>query len=150
MKYSVDHKLPRLAFLLGLSGLLPQILAAAISLHPPHAAFGQFVAFLYAALILSFLGGLWWGIAAASPAAPRWLYLVSVVPSLVALGAGLLWIARSGTPEQSLRIVGAALLIAPLVDWQLDRLHLVPKGWFAMRVILSAGLGLLTLVLALR
>ena len=60
----MDHKLPRFAFLLGISGLLPQMLAVAITLHPPHIAFGQFAAFLYAALILSFLGGLWWGIAA--------------------------------------------------------------------------------------
>ena len=58
----MDHKLSRVAFLLGLSGLIPQMLAAAITLHPPHAAFGQFAAFLYAALIFSFLGGLWWAI----------------------------------------------------------------------------------------
>jgi Protein of unknown function (DUF3429) len=146
----MDHKLPRLAFLLGLSGLLPQIMAAAITLHPPHAAFGQFAAFLYAALIFSFLGGLWWGIAAVNPAAPRWLYLAAVVPTLVAFGAGLLWIARTGSPAQSLMVVGAGLLLAPLVDWQLSRRRLVPEGWLKMRVILSAGLGILTLLLAAR
>ncbi len=144
----MDHKLPRLAFLLGLSGLLPQIMAAAIMLHPPHAAFGQFAAFLYAALIFSFLGGLWWGIAAVNPAAPRWLYLAAVLPTLIAFGAGLLWIARTGSPSQSLMIVGAGLFLAPLVDWQLDRQHLVPKGWLTMRLILSFGLGVLTILLA--
>ncbi len=146
----MNHKLPRLAFLLGLSGLLPQMMAAAISLHPPHAAFGQFAAFLYAALIFSFLGGLWWGIAAVNPAAPRWLYFVAVVPTLIAFSAGLLWIARTGSPAQSLMVVGLGLLLAPLVDWQLDRRRLVPKRWLKMRGILSVGLGILTLLLATR
>jgi hypothetical protein len=145
----MEHKLPRVAFLLGLSGLIPQMLAAAITLHPPHAAFGQFAAFLYAALIFSFLGGLWWGIAAVNAAAPRWLYGVAVMPSLIAFGAGLLWIVRTGSPSQSLVIVGLGLLFAPLVDWQLDRRQLVPKGWLTMRVILSAGLGTLTLLAAI-
>jgi Protein of unknown function (DUF3429) len=144
----MEHKLPRLAFLLGISGLVPQILAAAITLHPPHAAFGQFAAFLYAALIFSFLGGLWWGIAAVNQAAPRWLYLVSVIPTLIAFGAGLLWIARTGSPAQSLIVVGWGLLLAPLVDWQLSQRALVPKGWLRMRLILSIGLGVLTLLVA--
>jgi hypothetical protein len=144
----MDHKLPRVAFLLGLSGLLPQLLAAAVSLHPPHAAFGQFAAFLYGALILSFLGGLWWGIAAANPNASRWLYGVAVLPSLIAFAAGLLWIARTGSPGQSLLAVGLALFAAPFVDWQLDRRAMVPKGWLSMRVILSTGLGVLTLLIA--
>jgi Protein of unknown function (DUF3429) len=143
----MDYKLPRLAFLLGLSGLLPQILFAAIILHPPHAALGQFAAFLYAALIFS--GGLWWGVAAANRDAPRWLYVVAVVPSLIALGAGLLWIVRTGSPAQSLIIVGVGLLFAPLVDGQLGRRRLVPTGWLTMRIILSAGLGILTLLVAL-
>jgi uncharacterized membrane protein YfhO len=144
----MEHKLPRVAFLLGLSGLLPQLLAGAVSLHPPHAAFGQFAAFLYAALILSFLGGLWWGVAAPNPNASRWLYVVAVMPSLVAFAAGLLWIIRTGSPGQSLLIVGFGLLFAPLVDWQLDQRGMVPKGWLPMRIILSTGLGVITLLLA--
>ncbi len=144
----MDQKLPRFAFLLGISGLVPQMLAVAITLHPPHVAFGQFAAFLYGALILSFLGGLWWGVAAVNQSAPRWLYLVGVVPSLVAFAAGLLWIMRSGSPDQALTIVGAGLLLASIVDRELSRRGLVPKGWLAMRVTLSAGLGILTLLAA--
>lgn len=146
----MNHKLPRFAFFLGLLGLVPQLLAGAISLHPPHAAFGQFAAFLYGALILSFLGGLWWGIAATNPAGSRWLYVAAVLPSLIAFGAGLLWIARTGSPGQSLMIVGLTLLGTPLIDWQLDRRGMVPTGYLAMRVILSTGLGVLTLLLALK
>jgi Protein of unknown function (DUF3429) len=144
----MEHKLPRLAFFLGLSGILPQLMAGAVLLHPPHAAFGQFAAFLYAALIFSFLGGLWWGVAATNPTASRWLYCIAVMPSLIAFAAGLIWIARTGLPGQSLMIVGLGLLVAPFVDWQLDRRGLVPKGWLAMRIILSTGLGVLTLLIA--
>jgi Protein of unknown function (DUF3429) len=146
----MDHKLARLAFLLGLSGLLPQVLAAALALHPPHAAFAHFAAFLYAALILSFLGGLWWGIAAANRDAPRWLFLIAVVPSLIAFGAGLVWIVRTGSPALSLRIIGVGLLVSPTIDWLLHQRGLVPGRWLTMRVILSFGLGILTLAVAAR
>lgn len=142
----MEHKLPRFAFLLGISGLVPQMLAVAITLHPPHMAFGQFAAFLYAALILSFLGGLWWGVAAAHQSAPRWLYVAGVAPSLVAFAAGLLWIMRSGSPDQALTIVGVGLLLAPIVDRELSRQGLVPTGWLGMRITLSVGLGILTLL----
>ena len=144
----MEQKLPRIAWALGLSGLIPQILAVAITLHPPHIAFGQFAAFLYAALILSFLGGLWWGVAAVHQSAPRWLYVAGVAPSLVAFAAGLLWIMRSGSPDQALTIVGGGLLLAPIVDLELNRRKLMPRGWFAMRTILSVGLGVLTLLAA--
>jgi hypothetical protein len=145
----MDAKLPRIAFLLGLSGLLPQIMAAAICLHPPHAAFGQFAAFLYAALIFSFLGGLWWGIAAVKQTAPRWLYGAAVMPTLISFGAGLLWIVRGGSAGPSLIIVGLGLLLSPLIDWQLDRQGLVPGRWLTMRIILSLGLGALTVLAAI-
>lgn len=144
----MEQKLPRAAWALGVSGLIPQLLAAAITLHPPHAAFGQFSAFLYGALIFSFLGGLWWGVAAINPKASRWLFVVGVLPSLIAFAAGLLWIMRSGSPGQALTIVGIGLLLAPIVDRELDQRAMVPKGWLAMRTTLSVGLGILTLLAA--
>ncbi len=143
------HKLPSLAFLLGLSGLLPQALAVLIALCPPYAPAAQLAAFFYAALILSFLGGLWWGVAATRPDAPLWIYVVAVVPSLIAFAAGLLGIVRTGSLVQPLMIVGVALLSTPLIDWQLDRRGLVPERWLTMRLILSVGLGGLTLAVAL-
>jgi hypothetical protein len=45
------------------------------------------LAFAYAALILSFLGALWWGLAAAQPArAPEWVWPAGVAPSLLRTG----------------------------------------------------------------
>ena len=146
----MNSKLPRTAFLLGLSGLLPQALAIADTLKPGLVAIGPTSGALYAALIFSFVGGLWWGIAAARPEAPHWLYAVAVMPSLIAFGPLLLWSMNSDPPVVALVIIGSGLLLSPLVDWQLKRLRLVPQGWLTMRIILSVGLGAMTLALAMR
>ena len=76
--------MPRLAFGLGYAGLMPQIAALGLILAGgPEWRFMAFsAAFAYAALIYSFLGGVWWGLSARSPAdAPRWIWIVSVLPS---------------------------------------------------------------------
>jgi len=145
---------PPLARLLGLAGLLPQIACAGAlyfgpqDWHDPARA----IAFAYAALILSFLGGAWWGIAAAAPAAERrrslgWVWIAAVTPSLVALGAFVPWAVGWEWPEPSLVMVAAALLISLGVDARLQAL--APRWWMALRVPLSIGLGVLTLAAAL-
>jgi Protein of unknown function (DUF3429) len=143
----VDTHLPRVAFLLGLSGLLPQIAAVALTFVPWVHGIAIMSGFFYAALIFSFLGGMWWGIAAVHPAVSRWLYVVAVVPSLIAFAGGGLWFVTQGL-SIPLVVIGSGLLASPLVDQRLDRLGLLPRGWLKMRVILSVGLGVLTLVLA--
>lgn len=143
----MDSKLPRAAFLLGLSGLLPQVALLVLTFSPTESLIGLTGGVLYAALILSFLGGLWWGIAAANPAAPLWLYAVAVVPSLFAFASSVPWLIAQSL-ELSLVMLGCGLLATPLVDWRLRAMGLVPEGWLAMRVILSIGLGGLTLLLA--
>jgi len=47
-------------------------------------------------------------------------------------------------------IIGATLLITPIIDSILQRRGQVPLGWLTMRLILSTGLGLTTLALALK
>jgi hypothetical protein len=85
------------------------------------------IAFAYAALILSFLGGMWWGIAAAAPAAQRrkalgWLWIAAVLPSLVALACFLPWALDWAWPEPSLVMLGGALLVTLGVDAKLGAL----------------------------
>jgi Protein of unknown function (DUF3429) len=65
---------------------------------------------LYGAVILSFMGGVQWGLAvAASPAANDWRrYGLSVIPALVAWGG--LWI--GGTTSLYLLMAGFAALLA--------------------------------------
>lgn len=148
------QSVPALPRWLGLAGLLPQFTCVAVLYAGPaewrEAALA--IAFAYAALILSFLGGMWWGIAAAAPAAQRrkalgWLWIAAVLPSLVALACFLPWALGWAWPEPSLVMLGGALLVSLGVDAKLGAL--APRWWLALRVPLSTGLGLATIAAAL-
>ena len=148
------QSVPALPRWLGLAGLLPQFTCLAVLYAGPaewrEAAVA--IAFAYAALILSFLGGMWWGIAAAAPAAQRrkalgWLWIAAVLPSLVALACFLPWALDWAWPEPSLVMLGGALLVSLGVDAKLGAL--APRWWMALRVPLSTGLGLATIAAAL-
>ncbi|BBI19213.1 hypothetical protein EKJ_00600 [Qipengyuania flava] len=148
------QSVPALPRWLGLAGLLPQFTCVAVLYAGPaewrEAALA--IAFAYAALILSFLGGMWWGIAAAAPAAQRrkalgWLWIAAVLPSLVALACFLPWALDWAWPEPSLVMLGGALLVTLGVDAKLSAL--APRWWMTLRVPLSTGLGLATIATAL-
>ena len=142
---------------LGLAGVLPQLacLAYAWSGDGAWADTARIAAGLYAGLILSFLGGTWWGIAAAAPAAQGrgvlgWVWVAAILPSLVAFSAGLWWMVRPAQPEPALAVLAFALLVSPLVDLRLKGMALAPRWWMALRVPLSMALGLATLALSVR
>lgn len=148
------QSVPALPRWLGLAGLLPQFTCVAVLYAGPaewrEAALA--IAFAYAALILSFLGGMWWGIAAAAPAAQRrkalgWLWIAAVLPSFVALACFLPWALDWAWPEPSLVMLGGALLVTLGVDAKLSAL--APRWWMTLRVPLSTGLGLATIATAL-
>ena len=143
--------IPPLARLLGLSGLLPQLGAVALLLSgDPQSRFSALaIAYAYAAIILSFLGGLWWGLAARSESPPRWLWFASVAPSLIALGTAWPWMVGLRWPGPSLVVLGISLIAALLVDRALVRDGIAPPGWMALRIPLSLGLGLLTVLAAI-
>ena len=99
-------------------------------------------------LIFSFLGGVWWGMAIATPSAPKWAYAAAVMPSLIGFAAYLPWIFGWTWPGPQLVVISLALLLSPLVDLQLARTIALPKGWLGLRRTLSLGLGSLTAILA--
>lgn len=142
---------PATARALGFAGLLPQLAASYVLLE--NNAEWRFtalaMAYAYAALILSFLGGLWWGLAARADKAPAWLWIAAVVPSLVALASGWPWAVGEPWPGPSLLLLGGALIAALGVDWQLQRSAIAPGWWLALRVPLSIGLGLITIAIGL-
>jgi hypothetical protein len=140
---------PLSAVALGYAGLLPPILGIAMRLSDP-ARGGMMLALslLYAALILSFLGGIWWGVVAIrvrGAALPLWLG-VAVLPSLIALAAGAVLFA---SVVSAAAIVAAGLLASLLVDMALMRAGHVPPWWLRLRAPLSVGLAVLTLVVGL-
>ena len=141
---------PTVARLLGYAGLLPQISVLAVlmfgNLETRFSALA--LGYAYAALILSFLGGMWWGLAAqARKTVPGWIWFAAVAPSLVALVSALPWAIGEPWPGPSLGMLGIALLAGLAVDFRMSALGLCPRWWLGLRIPLSLGLGILTLAI---
>jgi hypothetical protein len=139
----------RVAQALGFAGLLPQFAAVWLAARPPMAGDGRTLAFAYAGLIASFIGGSWWGFALRRRERQGVLATLAVLPSL-AVFALLIWtvyVAQgAATP---LIVLGAGILLTLVVDRHLFRTGEAPRGWMALRVPLSIGLGTLTIVAGL-
>jgi hypothetical protein len=138
--------LHRPAFLLGFAGLVPAFaaLGAALWAPPEWRELAFRAGALYAGLILSFLGGAWWGLATRAGPEKAWpLYLIAVVPSLAAMALLLLL-----TPERLVLLGGLIALTLP-VDALLLKLQLAPANWMKLRVPLTVGLSLATAGLGL-
>lgn len=132
-----ESTVPRAALLLGFAGLLPSLAMMAVLLAwPEWRAGAAVVGVAYGAVIASFVGGAWWGLAAAKAPAerlPRHLVL-SVVPSLVAWPAVLV---PPGTGFALLALLFAVLL--PM-DRRLLAEGTAPGWWLGLRRPLSLGM----------
>ena len=125
------------ALRLGYAGLLPFVLGALL-VWTVRADVQPYVALAlsaYAAVVLSFLGGIHWGLAMRqsqpAPAGPDWGLTWGVVPSLVA------WAAVLMPPDAGLVILGAMLIVSYAVDRRLYPAH-GAAGWLTLRFRLSA------------
>jgi Protein of unknown function (DUF3429) len=131
---------------LGVSGLIPFWgLALALLIY---SALGRetnrivFALAAYAAIIISFLGGIRWGLAVAAKAEDVKPYAISVVPSLVA------WAALAAPGHWRFVILGlVALALGPL-DLELVRSGQAPAWFGRLRMILSTGAGIALLMAA--
>lgn len=144
--------IPKVAFIAGYAGLLPQIIAAAMVLSGSEYQWtGLALAYGYAAFIFSFIGGMWWGLGVTSrkdEASAHGIFAIAVAPSLLALATYLPWIWGLTWPGPSLAYLGFFLLLSPLGDRWLSSRCALPPGWMKLRWHLSLGLGGLTLLLA--
>lgn len=106
------------------------------------------VVVVYAAVILSFLGGIAWGAACAAAAGEPWsdessrLLVLSVVPALVGWGATFL------PAPYPLSVMAAAILAVLFIDWRLAVANIVPPWWMKLRVRLSLTVAALLLLAA--
>jgi hypothetical protein len=145
-----EAQLPSLARTLGYAGLLPPLIGlVTIVVADRYGGIAVWLVWAYAALILSFLGGVWWGLALASDP-PRWLYPMAVLPSLVAL-ASFAPLAIFGMTDLTAPMIwiGGALLLSPLIDVIVSRSVQLPTGWLRLRWHLSTGLGVMTVLVGL-
>lgn len=141
--------LPRPLVAFTLAGLLPQAICLALVLQGgPERWFATAAACFYAAIILSFLGGLWWMTGMLGGVRAGWVYALAVMPSLIGFAALLPWSLGWRWPGPSLVVLALALLASPLVDFTLARHVAFPSGWLRLRVIVASGLGLMTLLIA--
>ncbi len=146
-------QVPPLPRWLGLAGLLPQFACLLALCAGPetwrYAALA--IAWGYAALIASFLGGLWWGIAASrlreGERVPAWLWIAAILPSLIALATYLPWVFGAEWPGPSLVVLALVLVGSLWVDRRIA--PSAPAWWMGLRVPLSLGLGAATLLIAL-
>ena len=149
---TASHPLPGLARMLGYAGLLPQLGAFAVlaSGREEHRDLAQLLAITYAALIFSFLGALWWGLAAAQLArAPAWIWWAGVLPSLVSLCVFLPWATGYLAAPRVLSALALGIAGSAFVDLYLNKLKLCPPGWVKLRFTLSIGMGATTAACAI-
>lgn len=139
MNTSYSMRMPKAALLPGLLGLIPfYVLAlssvASLGLPPVIALLGMVT---YGAVILSFVGAIWWGVAIHAPAgAPRTgLFIWSVIPALIG------WFATLTAPDLGVLLLSAGFLIQWVLDAFLSKKHptLFPPWVFMLRSILTAG-----------
>jgi hypothetical protein len=139
--FSADVSPAPLALRLGYAGVLPFVVGAAfvwlVGGNADAHAFAALVLSCYAAVIISFLGGLHWGLAMRqSPATmPTWLYAWGVIPSLVA------WVAVVMPPYAGLVVHGVMLVTCYLVDRRTYPL-LGAAPWLTLRFRLTVAASL--------
>ena len=122
---------------LGYGGLLPFVAGALLVwlVRQDVHAFVTFALAAYAAVIVSFLGAIHWGLAMRHSQPPTPLLVWGVVPSMVA------WLAVLMQPSGGLVILGAMLVACYMVDRRLYPAQGVAH-WLVLRFRLSAVAGL--------
>ncbi len=131
---------------LGYAGLLPQILCfALVAVDNTYRFSALFMGFVYPAVIFSFLGGVWWGQAiAGEKQAGAGVYLIAVVPSLIAAALFVPYLEGWEWPGPAMLYLGAFIALSPMVD---RALGYAATDFLRLRWHLSLGLGLLTIAL---
>jgi hypothetical protein len=125
--------LPSWAHRLGYAGLIPFVAGAVLVwlVHPEAHPYAVLALATYASVILSFLGGIHWGVAFRQEQPDPRLLAWGVVPSLVA------WVAVVMPPEAGLVVCGVMLAVCYAVDRRVYPLHGLTR-WLTLRFRLSA------------
>ena len=134
--------LPLLAILLGAAGLLPFIGTSlgALSLDSEGVRLSLLALSAYGAVILSFLGGVHWGLGLAagpgqSARTQRARFSLGVVPALI--GWVALLVTYVGLPKAGLLILVAGFVATTVGEARATRAGLMPAAYMGLRWVLS-------------
>lgn len=122
------------AYRLGYAGLVPFVVGALLVwiVRPDAHPYATLALSSYAAVVVSFLGGIHWGIGFREAAPEPAMFVWGVVPSLVA------WPAVMMPASAGLVVHGVMLVVCYLVDRRVYPRHGL-AGWLVLRFRLSAG-----------
>ena len=137
---SLTRRLPILAIILGLGGLIPFLACGfgAVWLEDAVRAAEMLAALIaYGAVILSFLGAVHWGFALEDQVglADRARLVLGVLPALVGWAALLALFAQ--LPIASLAILAMGFLLVMAAEHRAARRGLMPRGYTALRWLLT-------------
>jgi len=124
---------PSTAFRLAYAGLLPFVAGALLVwlVWPDAHPYATLALSAYAAVVVSFLGGIHWGIAFREAEPPPSLFVWGVLPALVA------WVAVVMPASAGLVILGVMLCVCYAVDRRVYPRHGLAR-WLTLRFRLSA------------
>ncbi|SFI84469.1 DUF3429 domain-containing protein [Jannaschia pohangensis] len=149
-----DAPIPRAALVLGLAGLLPFVWGL-VTLWSPTAALqtvalvgprfiGPYVGLFYGAVILSFMSGVLWGFATKAEGQVAVTgYALSVLPALWAF-----FMTGGGSTAAAVALIAGFVGLLGL-DWLFWQQGLAPRWWMKLRIILTSGVVICLLPLAL-
>ena len=136
---STPARIPAAALIPGLLGVLP-FWGLALSTQLPSGLdplLALMALIMYGAIILSFVGALWWGMAVHAPAtAPRAaMFIWSVVPALIG------WASIMTEPAVGLKMLIGGVALQWVLDGLLMRSFpaLIPRWVFRLRTLLTLG-----------
>jgi hypothetical protein len=132
--------MPPAVIWLGATGLLPFAAGTALAWAGEGGAsdMARFAVLTYGAVILSFLGGIVWGVAAAGAHrldrdGSAELFALSVIPPLVG------WSALFLHGPHGYTMLGLAFLGQLALDKRMRDMNLVPSWWIGFRLALTSG-----------
>ncbi len=135
---------------LGLGGLLPFVGCALATTVPAYQGVAQTVMLAYAAVILSFLGAVHWGLVMSSdnPHRPGLRLVFGVVPSLI--GWAALLVGQFGDMSLGLGLAAIGFVATIIVERDWNRAGLLPPGYLNLRMLLSVLVCASLLIASLR
>ena len=129
------YRFPIITAFIGAGGLIP-FLWLAIAINNPSMYFHQYALELitsYSAIILSFLGGIHWGLIMPQifKTSGRNLLLISIIPPIVG------WIALALDPMQCLWVLISAFVGEIIVDFLWCKREIIPRWYLKLRIPLT-------------